>query len=357
MKQIRVSTSTNDYTISIDEHIRFKLAEFMTKKYSKILIITDDQIAPLYLNDIYEALQKEEVVHTILPSGEATKSIEYYYQLQTAALQNRLDRHSLIIALGGGVIGDLAGFVASTFMRGIDYIQVPTTILAHDSSVGGKVAINHELGKNLIGSFYPPVAVVYDVHMVQTLPEHEIRSGYAELLKEAYISDERFLEQLLAQPLTSISKDELIEHLYQGVKVKANIVEQDEKEMDIRKFLNFGHTLAHALEASLGYGRVTHGEAVAVGMLFALKVSEQVYGVSLQYRNLYRWLEKNDYPLSLFKLDIDKLIHLMKLDKKTWNENIQFVLLEHIGKPTVYTMEESYLKETLQLFKEELSGK
>ncbi|HLR73220.1 MAG TPA: 3-dehydroquinate synthase [Pseudogracilibacillus sp.] len=357
MKQLRVNTSTHDYTISIDEHIRFKLTDFLTKKYSKILIITDDQIAPLYLSDVYEGLQGEDVVHTIIPSGEATKSIEYYYQLQTTALENRLDRHSLIIALGGGVIGDLSGFVASTFMRGIDYIQMPTTILAHDSSVGGKVAINHELGKNLIGSFYPPVAVIYDVHMVQTLPEHEIRSGYAELVKEAYISDEGFLKQLLSQPLTSISKNELMEHLYQGVKVKANIVEQDEKEMDIRKFLNFGHTLAHAMEASLGYGRVTHGEAVAIGMLFALKVSEQVYQVDLQYHHLYTWLEKNNYPLSLFKIDIEKLIHLMKLDKKTLNKNIQFVLLKEIGEPTVYTMEESYLKETLQLFKKELTDK
>lgn len=147
MKQLRVGTSTHDYTITIDENIRYDLQKFFTKSYSKILIITDNEVAPLYLEDILSGLQTEDVIHTTIPSGEATKSIEYYYQLQTVALENRLDRDSLIIALGGGVIGDLAGFVAATFMRGIDYIQVPTTILAHDSSVGGKVAINHELGK------------------------------------------------------------------------------------------------------------------------------------------------------------------------------------------------------------------
>src|SRR5690625_3862446 len=241
MKELRVSTSTHDYTISIDENIRFSLTNYFKKEYTKILIITDDQVAPLYLNDVLAGLQNEDVIHTTIPSGEATKSIEYYYQLQTVALENRLDRQSLIIALGGGVIGDLAGFVAATFMRGIDYIQVPTTILAHDSSVGGKVAINHEQGKNLIGSFYPPVAVIYDVHTIQTLPENEIRSGYAELVKEAFISKEDFLKLLLAQPLSAFSNAKLKKHIYEGVKVKASIVEKDEKETNSRKYINFAH--------------------------------------------------------------------------------------------------------------------
>lgn len=354
MKQLRVGTSTHDYTISIDENIRFKLKEFIAKQYTTIFIITDDQVAPLYLEDVLHGLQGENVVHTTIPSGEATKSIEYYYQLQTVALENRLDRNSLIIALGGGVIGDLAGFVAATFMRGIDYIQVPTTILAHDSSVGGKVAINHELGKNLIGAFYPPIAVIYDVHMIQTLPENEIRSGYAEIVKEAFISDEVFLKQLLAKSLNSIKKAELMDHLYQGVKVKATIVEQDEKEANIRKYLNFGHTLAHAMETSLGYGRITHGESVAVGMLFALFMSEQMYGRALYYKELFTWLKDNDYPLSLFDIDIENIIHLMKLDKKATKQRIQMVLLQEIGKPIVETIDEQALKEALQTFKEEL---
>src|SRR5699024_1654322 len=141
-----------------------------------------------------------------------------------------------------------------TYMRGIDYIQVPTTILAHDSSVGGKVAINHELGKNMIGSFFPPKAVVYDVSTVFTLPEAEIRSGYAELIKEAFIADEAFLQQLWQITLNRLSPEQIKQHLYKGIQIKANIVEQDEREANIRKFLNFGHTLAHALETELGYG-------------------------------------------------------------------------------------------------------
>lgn len=355
MEQLRVETSTHDYTISIEEHLRFKLKDFIAKKYTTIFVITDDQVAPLYLDDVLYGLQGEHVIHTTIPSGEATKSIEYYYQLQTVALENRLDRNSLIVALGGGVIGDLAGFVAATFMRGIDYIQVPTTILAHDSSVGGKVAINHELGKNLIGSFYPPIAVIYDVHMVQTLPENEIRSGYAELVKEAFISDETYLQQLFSKSLTSITKDELTNHLYQGIKVKATIVEQDEREANIRKYLNFGHTLAHAMETTLGYGRLTHGESVAIGMLFALRLSEQIFDRSLYYEELTTWLQDNGYPLSLFDLDIDQLIQLMKLDKKATNQMIQMVLLREIGEPIVKTIDEPMLKEALTTFKKELN--
>src|SRR5699024_9498107 len=158
MKQLSVKTSTHDYEVYVGKSLRFQLNELLPKKYSRILIVTDDIIAPLYLEDIKKVLSDEKVAITdiVIPNGEFSKNIEQFYHLQTVALENHLDRHSLIIALGGGVIGDLAGFVAATFMRGIDYIQMPTTILAHDSSVGGKVAINHELGKNLIGAFYPP---------------------------------------------------------------------------------------------------------------------------------------------------------------------------------------------------------
>lgn len=357
MEQLRVVTSTHPYLISIDEQIRFRLKEFLTKHYTTIFIITDDQVAPLYLDDVLTSLQDKHVIHTVLPSGEATKSIEYYYQLQTIAMENYLDRQSLIIALGGGVIGDLAGFVAATFMRGIDYIQLPTTILSHDSSVGGKVAINHELGKNMIGCFYPPNAVVYDVETIQTLPEREIRSGYAELVKEAFISDEVFLKRIFSKSLTDVSINELKKHLYQGIKIKANIVEADEKEANVRKYLNFGHTLAHAMEAILGFGRITHGEAVAIGMLFALHISERIYNKNLLYDELLTWLKMNDYPLSFYELDIDSLIRLMKLDKKATNQEVQMVLLEDIGEPIVRTVDETALHAYLQTFKRELNAR
>lgn len=354
MKSLRVTTSTHPYDITIDSNIRFHLQDFMTKNYTTIYIITDNQVAPLYLEDVLSGLKNKRVIKTILPSGEETKSIEYYYQLQTAAVENNLDRESLIIALGGGVIGDLAGFVAATFMRGIDYIQVPTTILSHDSSVGGKVAINHDLGKNMIGNFYPPKAVVYDVETIQTLPEREIRSGYAELVKEAFISDEKFLHNLLSKSLYNISKDELKQHLYRGIEIKAEIVEIDEKEANIRKHLNFGHTLAHAIEATLGYGRITHGEAVGIGMLFALYVSEQVFDKDSGYDALFTWLKVNHYPLSLYEIDIESLMQLMKLDKKGTNQEVQMVLLEHIGMPTIHKIDEATLLMYLQSFKKGL---
>ncbi len=170
-----------------------------------------------------------------------------------------MDRQSLIIALGGGVVGDAAGFAAATFMRGVGFIQMPTTILAHDSSVGGKVAINHEQGKNLIGSFYPPDAVIYDIQTLHTLSKQEVRSGYAELVKEALLADANFFQELMSQRLSSLTNRQLAEHLTKGIRIKSTIVEQDERESSVRKFLNLGHTLGHALEAMLGYGKWTHG--------------------------------------------------------------------------------------------------
>src|SRR5699024_7013395 len=173
-----------------------KIQYYLSQKYTHIFIVTDDVIARLYLDDVLKGLDNRNVHSFQVPAGETSKSIDMFHKLQTELLNHHLDRKSLIIALGGGVVGDLAGFVAATYMRGIDYVQVPTTILAHDSSVGGKVAINHELGKNMIGNFYAPKAVIYDVNTLSSLPEHEIRSGYAELVKEAFIANETFLQEL-----------------------------------------------------------------------------------------------------------------------------------------------------------------
>lgn len=355
MKQLSVKTSTHPYNIYIGQKIRFHLKQLINGKYSSILIITDEKVAPLYLDDLKGTLEGENVFDAVIRHGEASKNIHTFYDLQTIALENNLDRKSLIIALGGGVIGDLAGFVAATFMRGIDYIQVPTTILAHDSSVGGKVAINHELGKNMIGNFYQPKAVIYDVDTLKTLPEHEIRSGYAELVKEAFIADRTFLQQLFQTNIYDVNDEDLMEHLYNGIQIKANIVERDEKEANIRKYLNFGHTFAHALETELGYGKMTHGEAVAIGMLFALRVSEQKLQVTLPYDVLYDWLDKNLYPLSLEQIDVERIIEHMKRDKKSMSKRVQMVLLQQIGEPKVENLRDEELYEFLQTFLKELN--
>src|SRR5690625_3937461 len=331
MKKIQVQTATHPYSIYIGTELLSKLEKYVKKNYSSIFIITDENVANLYLKELKNSLINNIVHESIIQSGEASKSIETYYKLQTKAIEFGLDRQSLIIALGGGVVGDLAGFVAATYMRGIDYIQMPTTILAHDSSVGGKVAINHELGKNMIGNFYSPQAVIYDFTTLQSLPKHEIRSGYAELVKEAFISDAQFLQTLLNLTLDELTAAQLRDHLYEGIKIKANIVEKDEKESSIRKFLNLGHTLAHALEAELGYGKITHGEAVAIGLLFAIRVSEQQYNVQLPYDSLLKWLLKNGYPI-FFEANIQSIIQLMKSDKKSQNKHDQMLLLHEVTK-------------------------
>lgn len=354
MAEMVVKSSSHSYQITVGTKLRFRLEQYISQEYSTILIVTDEKIAQLYLNDVKENFSDKNMFTSIIPVGEKTKHIDYFYQLHTEAIQYGLDRDSLIIALGGGVVGDLAGFVAATFMRGIDYIQMPTTILAHDSSVGGKVAINHELGKNLIGNFYPPKAVIYDVDTLKSLSEQEIRSGYAELVKEALISDETFYHKIIETNLNKLTDKQLEDSLLQGMKVKAFIVEKDENESGERKFLNLGHTLGHALEANLGYGMLTHGEAVAIGLLFAIHVSQDIFNPHLPYAGLLKWLEENNYPLDTDLFDEEKLLTKMKSDKKAKNKTIQMVLLNEIGKPITQELEDQAIRDYLKSFKKRL---
>ncbi|MBM7598361.1 3-dehydroquinate synthase [Virgibacillus halotolerans] len=350
MEEIQVHASSHTYPIFIGADIRFQLDQLLTKKYASILIISDDVVADLYLADIIETLSADHVYHSIISSGEQSKNVKAFYQLHTDAITYGLDRQSLIVALGGGVVGDLAGFVAATYMRGIDYVQIPTTILAHDSSVGGKVAINHESGKNLIGSFYPPKAVVYDIATLHSLTAKEIRSGYAELIKEALIADKDFFNKVIQTKLDTITNEQLQEHLRSGIDIKAAIVEIDEREAGVRMHLNLGHTLGHAIEAELGYGSLTHGEAVAIGLLFSLYLSEKIFSVKLPYGALFNWLKANNYPMDVSSFDEDALIHKMKSDKKTIDKKIQMVLLKDVGVPIVKEVAELDLKIYLKSF-------
>lgn len=355
MAQLEVKTSVNSYPIYMEENIRHQLNHYLSKNYSAILIVTDEQVAKLYLNDVKESLKAHKrVFSTIIHDGEQSKSIAAFYKIHTEAIELGLDRQSLIIALGGGVVGDLAGFVAATFMRGIDFIQAPTTILAHDSSVGGKVAINHTLGKNLIGSFYPPQAVIYDIETLQSLPAKEIRSGYAELAKEALIADHQLFDSIMETKLSNVANDTLKDHILGGIKIKTHFVQSDEKEKGIRAFLNFGHTLGHALESESGYGTLTHGEAVAIGMLFAMEVSNTVFSIRLPYDKLLQWLVENRYPVSLKEMDINSLVSRMKSDKKVVNGHIQMVLLKDIGVPITVEIPDDDLQRYLKSFLDKL---
>ncbi len=356
MKTLKVKSSLHDYKITIGSGMRFHTQKLLSKSYTSIMIITDDVIESLYLKDLKNTLKDQKVFTYVLPNGEAEKSIDNYYKIQTKAIENGLDRNSLLIALGGGVVGDITGFVAATYMRGIDFIQVPTTILAHDSSVGGKVAINHELGKNLIGAFYPPQAVIYDIDTLKTLSDAEKRSGYAEIIKEAFISDLAFLNELFSINITNLTNEQLSNHLYKGIQIKAEIVEADEKESNIRKHLNLGHTLSHAIESELGYGKITHGEAVAIGIIFALRISEIKYNIDLPINSYIDWMKMNNYPFDLSELKTEKLIHKMKSDKKSKNQVIQMVLLKEIGKPTTEDLSDDFLTEQLNKFIKELKS-
>lgn len=356
MNKIIVKSNSHNYPIYIGNNLLNRLNDYLTEEYSKIFVITDTNVAKLYLNQVLSSFKDHEPMIEIVPAGEKSKSIEVYYNIQTKALTEGLDRQSLIIALGGGVIGDLAGFVAATFMRGIDYIQVPTTILAHDSSVGGKVAINHELGKNLIGSFYAPKAVIYDLQTIQTLPKEEIRSGYAEIMKAALIARKHLFNELMQLDFLNLSSPDMHKHIFEAIQVKKEIVEKDERESFERMYLNLGHTLGHAIELGPMKGNILHGEAVAIGILFSLFVSERVYNIKLPIKQLYNWMNKNQYPLDLANLNVDLLIDQIKRDKKNKLDLITLILLNGINNVEIKSFSENNIRYYVTTFLESLIG-
>ncbi|ARI77253.1 3-dehydroquinate synthase [Halobacillus mangrovi] len=356
MTSLMIQSSTHDYEVILKAGARRELANYIDESYRSILIISDDKVAQFYLEDVVQSLKENHKVHTsIIPSGESSKSMAQYEKLLDDCIDAQLDRKSLIIALGGGMVGDLAGFVASTYLRGIDFIQMPTTILAHDSSVGGKVAINHKKGKNMIGSFYNPVMVIYDTETLSTLSEEEIRSGYGEVIKHALLCDEEWTNELFQLSLPSLTTDQLTSDLTRGIRVKADIVEKDEKEQGLRRHLNLGHTLAHAIEAELGYGKITHGEAVAIGISFTLQLSRSKLTSNLPVIDYVNWMKENKYPVQkLQDLKPELLVERMKWDKKAVQQNIHYVLLTNIGSPCVMPVSEGELKEELKRFFEEV---
>lgn len=351
MDTLNVNVNDHHYPIYIGSGIYNKMNEYINDGYSRILIITDSNVEKLYLNNVKEYLNSAVIDAYVIPAGEQSKNIDIFYKIHSKLITSGFDRNSLIIALGGGMVGDLAGFVAATFMRGIDFIQVPTTILAHDSSVGGKVAINHELGKNMIGQFYHPQSVIYDLSFLKSLPQKQVRSGYAELVKEAMIADMTFLNRVLTRKLDSIDLSAIQDDIVNGILIKKEIVENDEREAGLRKHLNLGHTLGHALEIESDYG-ITHGEAVAIGLLFAVYISEIECGKSLYFKELNEWLIMNGYPLALSHLDVNKIISLMKRDKKSKNKQVQMTLLKDIGHPYVQAINDNILRDYLNSFLE-----
>lgn len=339
MKNLKVKLKNNSYSINISERERDFLLSFRQIAKSKtVFVVTDKNVAKLHLNDFIKILEKAgfSCKTAVVESGESGKSIKSLSSLYDKALAFGIDRKSCVIALGGGVVGDVAGFFAATYMRGIGFIQVPTTLLAMtDSSVGGKTAVNISGGKNIAGVFYQPLAVWINTNYLSTLPERQIRNGIAEVIKYALTFDKKFyeyLKKLFAGGI--ISAEDFDRIIYKSCSYKAAVVEKDEKEINgLREILNFGHTLAHALETYTGYKAFLHGEAVAAGMLFAAELSYKLKTCKKEaYLKTKEIIEEAGFNFNLKNMDASQLTSLMTKDKKSVSGNIRFVLLKDIGK-------------------------
>lgn len=334
---IPVRAASHSYEVTIGKQIladAFKQYSRLFEKADKVIVLTDENV--WRTNELYFTQSMQHPFHVfVMPAGEACKTFENFEHAHTFLLQKECTRKSIVIAFGGGAVGDLTGFVAATYMRGIPFIQVPTTILAHDSAVGGKTAINHKLGKNMIGAFYQPEAVLFDTAFLATLPEKEVRSGMTEVIKHAMISDEKWLAKLMQQSVTQLDEHTLADYLAKGIQVKATIVEQDETEQSVRKYLNLGHTYGHAIEAVAGYGKVTHGEAVMIGLVYTLLLSETYGAITPDFTKKFaQFAVANGYPLeAVHAYTFAELSGYMMKDKKADYGELHFVLLQKIGEP------------------------
>lgn len=320
----------------------------------KAAIVTNTTIAPLYLELLRTPLAKHDIetFAIILPDGEQYKNQETLSRIFDALLEHRCERKTPLIALGGGVIGDLTGFAAATYLRGVPFIQIPTTLLAQvDSSVGGKTGINHPLGKNMIGAFYQPRLVLADTATLATLPDRELRAGIAEVIKYGLIHDadffdwlERHMAQLLARDTSAMSYA-----IRRSCEIKAEIVSLDERESGLRALLNLGHTFGHAIENTMGYGSWLHGEAVAAGTIMAADLSRRLQRINHQdTERIEQLYETAGLPVKGPRITPEHYLQSMQRDKKVEGGTIRFVLLDRIGKATVVdNIPAAILSETL----------
>lgn len=300
----------------------------------RCLVVSDENVAPLYAERVFQSLEKAgfNPVLDVLPAGEPTKCQAQLMNLYAKAAENRLDRKCFMVALGGGVIGDLTGFTAASWLRGIQFVQVPTSLLAMvDSSVGGKTGINIPAGKNLVGAFHQPELVMIDLDTLQTLPEREFAAGMSEVAKYGVIWDKELFEELENVDATSSSRS-LPEIIARCCEIKAEVVRQDEREGGLRGILNFGHTLGHAIENAAGYGQFLHGEAVAIGMVYAARLSVALMGLSVEESERIKQLcIALNLPVAASGLAWSDLRAAMAVDKKTVGGLLKFVLTDRMG--------------------------
>ena len=356
--RVQIDLAERSYPIDIGSGLLSKASTYQhLPKAATALVVSNETVAPLYAAPLMQALQGHyaRVLLVTLPDGEVYKDWPTLQLIFDALLENGCDRKTVLFALGGGVVGDMTGFAAASYMRGVPFIQVPTTLLAQvDSSVGGKTAINHPLGKNMIGAFYQPLQVVCDLDVLKTLPDRELSAGLAEIIKYGPIADMDFLGWIEGNVEALLAKDPtaLAHAIKRSCEIKAWVVGQDEREAGLRAILNFGHTFGHAIESGLGYGKWLHGEGVGCGMVMAAHLSQRLGLVDLPFvERLTRLVQRAGLPVKAPVLsaadNAGRYLDLMRVDKKSEAGEIRFVLIDGPGKAAVRAAPDALVREVI----------
>jgi 3-dehydroquinate synthase len=351
---VRIDLGERSYPIEIGQGLLAQASTYAAcPKANAALIVSNETVAPLYAAGLKKALSAHyaQVHEVVLPDGEAHKNWQTLNLVFDALLAKACDRKTVLFALGGGVVGDMTGFAAASYMRGVPFVQVPTTLLAQvDSSVGGKTAINHPLGKNMIGAFYQPQLVLCDLDTLKTLPERELSAGLAEVIKYGPIADMDFLAWLETNmdALRARDAQALAHAVRRSCEIKAQVVGADEREAGLRAILNFGHTFGHAIEAAMGYGTWLHGEAVGAGMVMAATLSKELGLVDAAFvQRLTRLIERAGLPTLGPKISAEQYVQLMQVDKKSEAGDIRFVLIDGPGRARVQGASNTQVREVL----------
>lgn len=353
-EQVRIALGDRSYDILIGPGLLAQPAAWAgLPRAAAALIVTNTTVAPLYSARLRAALAPHyrSVFEVVLPDGEDHKDWTTLNRIFDALLAHGCDRKTVVFALGGGVVGDMAGFAAASYMRGVPFVQVPTTLLAQvDSSVGGKTAINHPQGKNMIGAFYQPARVLCDLDTLATLPPRELSAGLAEVIKYGPIADVAILDWIEANIDALLRRDPaaLAHAVRRSCEIKADVVGQDERESGLRAILNFGHTFGHAIEAGLGYGEWLHGEAVGCGMVMALDLSRRLGLVDAAFvRRVTALVERAGLPIVGPDFGADRYLELMRVDKKAEAGEIRFIVIERPGQAALRTAPDAMVREVL----------
>jgi 3-dehydroquinate synthase len=355
MKTLQVSLEDRSYPIWIGSGIARDLALWrQALAPGRVAIVTNSTVGPIYLRQVTQIIEScgHSVVACTLPDGEQHKDWQHLNRIFDVLMENRIERGETLVALGGGVIGDMAGFAAACYQRGMRFVQVPTTLLAQvDSSVGGKTAINHPLGKNMIGAFYQPAAVLIDIDMLKTLPDRELSAGIAEVIKYGCILDEEFFHWLEVHMEALLARDgEALAHaIYRSCELKAFVVAKDERESGKRAILNFGHTFGHAIEAGMGYGQWLHGEAVGCGMALAAELSRRLGGIGAdQQDRIVRLIQRAKLPVAPPHWPAQDYLRWMSHDKKAQSGKIRYVVLRTIGAAELQAVEDGLVVQVIE---------